>query len=365
MLSRKQHGSLGVNFELCESRGFDADAIAERLSLVGLSDPESRTHGYALQDLVVRPNADSIVDSFYASLVENETFDSIVDKHSNRERLKGTQQRYLLRLGVDFDKRQYFEERLRIGSVHQSIGVPQSIYQCSFQWLQCLLIQHIPRRVRRDHSEFEEMLQFILKITVLDMSLAVESYCAARMFGIEKSLESVRGERERLHHLAVTDWLTDLHNHSYSRHFLAEALDNAGAEESPLCVIMADLDHFKKINDVHGHLIGDQVLRVAAARIISGARTGDEIGRYGGEEFLLILKNTDTAEGKDVAERVRIRINSDTVHCRNTEIEVSLSLGIAQAREDDNVDTLIDRADAALYTAKHAGRDCVRLEAQE
>ncbi len=352
-------------FELCESRGFDADTIAQHLNLLGLSGPEIRAQGKVLQDLVIRPNADAIVDSFYESLVRIDDFNSIVNRYSDSKTLKDTQQRYLLSLGVEIDQCQYFEERLRVGSVHQSIGVSQGLYQSAFLSLQCLLMQHVPQQVRCDQSAFEQMIEFILKITTLDMSLAVESYCAARTIDLEKSLSSERGERERLHHLAVTDWLTELHNHSYTRHFLTEALNRAKAEKSPLCVIMADLDHFKKINDVHGHLVGDQVLRIAAARMISSARAGDEIGRYGGEEFLFILQNTDIEEGKDVAERVRLHINSDAMHGRDAEIRVSLSLGIAQAREEDDVDALIDRADAALYAAKLAGRDCVRAEAQE
>jgi len=349
-------------FELCESGSFDREAIAQRLSLLGLAGPESRAQGEALQERVIRPNSDAIVDTFYGSLVGIEGFSEIVSEFSDADRLKNTQLRYLQSLGVGFDQRQYFEERLRIGSVHNRIGVPQSLYQCSFQMLQFLLIRHIPRQLQSDRSAFECMIEFILKITALDMSLAVESYCAARVFGLEESLKSVRGEKERLHHLSVTDWLTDLHNHSFSRQYLAESLDRATREESPLCVIMADLDHFKEINDVHGHLVGDQVLRIAAARMISGARAGDEIGRYGGEEFLFILRNTDIAAGKDVAERVRLRVNSDSVRSKNAKIKVSLSLGIAQARVGDNVDALIDRADAALYAAKLAGRDCVRLE---
>ena len=128
---------------------------------------------------------------------------------------------------------------------------------------------------------------------------------------------------------------------------------------------MAELDHFKKVNDLHGHLTGDRVLQIAAARMLSGARDGDEICRYGGEEFLFILQNTAIKEGKEMAERVRTRIGNDAIHGRNGKISISLSLGVAQAREDDNVDTLIDRADAALYVAKLAGRDCVRLETQE
>ena len=352
-------------FELCEQRGFDAAAIAHRLSLVGLTSPELRAQGRALQDLVIRPGIDSIVGSFCDSLVTIEEFNKIVGEHSDLKRLRNTQQRYLLSLAVNFDQPQYFEERLRIGSVHQRLGVPQSLYQCSIQTLQRLLIRHVPQQIRCDQSTFEEMIQFILKITALDMSLAVESYCESRMFALEESLKSVRGERESLHRLAITDWLTNLHNHSYSRHFLSSALDRARVEKTALCVVMADLDHFKEINDAHGHLAGDQVLQVAAARMVSCARDGDEIGRYGGEEFMFVLQKTDITEGKDVAERIRMRINSDAIRGRNAEVKISLSLGIAQAREGDDVDTLIDRADAALYSAKIAGRDCVRLEASE
>lgn len=351
-----------MNSELCEKHGFDTDEIARRLRLVGLASPESLTHGKVFQDLVIRPNVDAIVDSFSASLSRLEEFDNIVGDQAGIKLLKETQRRYLLSLAVDFDKRQYFEERLRIGSVHQRIGVLQSLYQCSMQVLQCLLIRHIPQQVRRDPVAFEGMIQFILKITSLDMSLAVESYCASRVLDLEQSLHIADGERESLHHLAVTDRLTNLHNHSYSKYFLGEALDRAKAENLALCVVMADMDHFKRINDTHGHLAGDRVLKIAAARMLSGARDGDEICRYGGEEFLFILQNTEIAEGKEVAERVRTHIGSDAIHARNEELNISLSLGVAQAREDDSVDTLIDRADAALYAAKLAGRDCVCLE---
>ncbi len=332
--------------------------------MVGLDGAECRAQGEALQDLVIRPNADAIVDNFYESLTRNAEFNSIVGERFAAEQLKDTQKQYLLSLGVDFHTSRYFEERLRIGSVHQKIGVPQSLYQCSFQRLQYLLIRNMPRQIRLDDAAFSEMIQFILKISALDMSLAVESYYAARVFGLERSLQSMRGESERLHHLAVTDWLTDLHNHSFSRQFLADALDRAKMENAPLCVIMADLDRFKEINDSHGHLVGDHVLRIVAARMISGARDGDEIARYGGEEFLFVLENTDIIEGAEVAERVRVRINSDAINSRNEHIQVSLSLGIAQAREADTVDTLIARADAALYAAKLSGRDCVRIETE-
>jgi len=351
-----------VTFELCASRGFDAQAIARRLRQAGLAAPEVQAQGAALQSLVIVPNCDAIVDSFFDALLGIEGFNDIVGPNSDNERLKSAQQKYIRSIGVGFDQREYFESRLRIGSIHQKIGVPQSLYQCTFHLLQCQLIRHIPRQLHSDQAAFENLLQFILKITLLDMSLAVESYCADRVFVLEQSLDGVRGEKERLHKLAVTDGLTELHNHAYTRHSLADALQHATSDSTPLCIIMADLDYFKQINDTHGHLVGDQILRIAAERMLAGARTGDEIGRYGGEEFLFILRNTDIAEGRMVAERVRERINSDAVHAKNIAINISLSLGIAQAREGDTVDALIDRADAALYAAKLGGRDRVCLE---
>ena len=96
--------------------------------------------------------------------------------------------------------------------------------------------------------------------------------------------------------------------------------------------------------------------------MIACARAGDEICRYGGEEFMFILRNTDAAEGREVAERMRIRINSDAIRGRHENISLTLSLGIAEVRAGDSVNKLIDRADAALYAAKLAGRDCVRCE---
>ena len=351
-----------MNVSSCESLGFDAAALAARIRLLGFNEQNLRHDGEALQRLVIRPNTESLLQNFYASLLAIDGFSDKVAKYSSSSRIINTQRRYLLSLGVNFDSEEYFRERLAIGSAHHRIGIPQSQYLSACQRLQSLLIQHIPQEIWRDRAACEAMIQFVLKITALDMSLVIESYCASRTFGLERLLIDERGERERLHHLAVTDWLTDLHNHSYSRHILADVLEQSRMDGLPLSVIMADLDNFKQVNDSYGHLVGDEVLHIAAARMASAARSHDEIGRYGGEEFLFILKNTDITEGAEVAERVRLRVNSDAISARHAELQLTISLGIAQARESDNVDSLIDRADAALYAAKLAGRDRVCAE---
>jgi len=344
--------------------GHDANAIAERLKLLDLESADEAVSSRILQESVVAPNVEAIVSKFCEMLTQEEAFNTVVARHSNTERLQSTMRRYMLSLGVDFSEPVYFEERRRVGRVHQAIGVSQILYQCAFRRLQDLLIEHIPASIRSDAAAYDRLLKFVLKIAALDMSLAVESYCDARVSGLKESLETERDETERLRKLATTDRLTDLHNHSYSRGCLSAALDRAKREASPLCVIMADLDHFKQINDTYGHLIGDEVLRIAAARMVSGARSVDHCARYGGEEFLFILQDTDLEEGAEVAERVRARISSDSVHCGETSLNVTMSLGLAQARDSDAVDDLIERADNALYAAKAAGRDCVRIKEQ-
>ncbi|MGB5721015.1 MAG: diguanylate cyclase, partial [Woeseiaceae bacterium] len=343
---------------LCRRCGLDAVGIAERLQLVELDSAESQAPGRVLHEQVVRPNVDAIIDRFYAAIGKLQEFSRLTEGRVDivRER----QKQYLLGLGVGIDRPQYFEDRLRVGAVHQRIGISQSLYQCTFQGLQSLLIKHIPDTIRDDAPAFEALLEFILKVTTLDVSLAVESYCSARVSDLKRSLDSERGETHRLRKLAITDALTGLYNHSHSRRCLANALQEARDEGRPLCVVMADLDHFKDVNDTHGHLIGDEVLRIAASRMVSGARADDEVCRYGGEEFLFVLRNSSLAGGTEVAERVRARISRDDIRASGKLLQISVSLGVAEARAGDTVDTLIDRADAMLYAAKAAGRNCLR-----
>jgi diguanylate cyclase (GGDEF)-like protein len=346
----------------CEHRRIDGAAVMHRLEVVGLSGEDAVLIGKLLQQHVIRPHVDPIIEGFLAALLQLEQFRRIVDGSTNVDRLRQTLTRYLLTLGVDFASREYFEERLRVGAVHNRLGVPQNVYHSAVRTLQSELIRHIPATLRDDGERFEAMLDFILKITSLDLSLAVEAYCHHQVLGLEDSLRSERGESERLRRLAITDWLTDLHNHSYTRTLLDGALGHTHEKGTPLSVIMADLDQFKHVNDTHGHLVGDHVLRIVAARMISAARANDEIGRYGGEEFLFVLHDTAIDSAAEVAERVRAHIAGDEIHHRNASIRISLSLGVAQARQEDTVDTLIERADAALYAAKLAGRNRVFLE---
>ncbi len=173
--------------------------------------------------------------------------------------------------------------------------------------------------------------------------------------------------RARLLRSGITDVLTGWHNRRYLQSRLREELARSRRESLPLTLLMVDIDYFKRINDRHGHLAGDQALAEVAQRIESRVRTSDVTARYGGEEFVLLLPNTDVTAGRSLAERLRAAVSAEPVSLPDgTSVTLTISVGVAgvsPTREDDDLKTLADsllaRADVALYEAKAAGRDRV------
>ncbi len=156
------------------------------------------------------------------------------------------------------------------------------------------------------------------------------------------------------------DGLTGVFNRRYLEESLEYEFTRARRYGHRLSVLLLDLDHFKRINDTHGHLAGDEVLRQAARRIASAVRNVDVVGRYGGEEFLVILPETDGDGAHVVAERIRALIAEQPVIYDDTAIDISTSIGLATLDEHMAAYTdLIERADGALYRAKDNGRNQV------
>jgi diguanylate cyclase (GGDEF)-like protein len=158
---------------------------------------------------------------------------------------------------------------------------------------------------------------------------------------------------------ATHDSLTGLLNRPAILEVLGKELSRARRTQTPLSVVMADIDHFKQINDVYGHAAGDQVLRQAAQRITSSIRQYDHCGRYGGEEFLVVLPGCDRSSARDIAERLRHNVCKSDIPIEDKAVRVTLSLGLAEYRQGQDVDALIKEADAALYRAKQQGRNRV------
>jgi diguanylate cyclase len=162
-----------------------------------------------------------------------------------------------------------------------------------------------------------------------------------------------------------TDALTGLANRRSLDEFFRASMIRAMETDEPLCTFMIDIDHFKNFNDTHGHLIGDQVLRLVAKVLQDSVREGDLAARFGGEELVAVLPGADLSTCKEVAERVRRRISDAKLTKRTTGQEigsVTVSIGVAQFRLAESADTLIERCDRGLYQAKSAGRNRVVTE---
>ncbi|PQA86672.1 PleD family two-component system response regulator [Hyphococcus luteus] len=164
--------------------------------------------------------------------------------------------------------------------------------------------------------------------------------------------------------MAVTDQLTGLYNRRYLASHLSAMFDRAYWTGRPLSVMILDIDHFKEVNDSHGHDVGDRVLKEFAERISNSIRGIDLACRYGGEEFLIAMPDTDLSFASVVAERLRQEIASQKFHLNagRDELTVTVSIGLASTEngpEDDSAQKLIKRADEALYTAKTGGRNRV------
>lgn len=162
--------------------------------------------------------------------------------------------------------------------------------------------------------------------------------------------------------MAITDPLTQLYNRRYMESHLNSLIEQAASRKKPLTVLVLDIDYFKAINDTHGHDAGDDVLREFATRIKKSIRGIDLACRYGGEEFVVVMPETDLAVATMVAERLRRRIATEPfpIQDGSKSIEVTISVGIsALGGKDDNAANLLKRADAALYRAKRDGRNRV------
>lgn len=168
----------------------------------------------------------------------------------------------------------------------------------------------------------------------------------------------------RLHEQACTDPLTQLRN----RRFAMEAAQHEAAVSArggrPLALVLGDVDHFKRINDQHGHETGDLALQSVAQALREGVRQVDHVARWGGEEFLMLLPATDQTEALHVAERLRTSVQALDVRHQNRQASLSITLGVAILGRDETVAQALARADKALYQGKADGRNRVVLAAR-
>ncbi|WP_170127195.1 diguanylate cyclase [Kineococcus rhizosphaerae] len=170
----------------------------------------------------------------------------------------------------------------------------------------------------------------------------------------------------QVEHLARTDSLTGVATRGHLLRLGEQRVSRAAGRD--VAVIMVDVDHFKSVNDTYGHAAGDEVLTAVARRLQHETRESDVLGRYGGEEFALVVTSPDPEEGRgpldarEVAERLRLGVRRTPVGVRGAQLQVTVSVGVALLREGEQLSDVLARADAALYRAKESGRDVVAVD---
>jgi diguanylate cyclase (GGDEF)-like protein len=184
-----------------------------------------------------------------------------------------------------------------------------------------------------------------------------ELFASQVAIAMENSRQVAQYERQ-----AVTDVLTGLYNRRAFIPMGEKEVGRARRYRRPLALILFDIDHFKKVNDAHGHIIGDRVLQVLTNLVTKTTRATDLVCRYGGEEFIVLMPEANREEGLAMAERLRQEISRMTVVTEVGDLSLTVSLGVAAlaAEEDEALENLISRADRAMYQAKAAGRNTVR-----
>jgi diguanylate cyclase (GGDEF)-like protein len=174
------------------------------------------------------------------------------------------------------------------------------------------------------------------------------------------ALERLKKAKDAALEKAYTDELSGMGNRRAFFERGQDLLRLANSDQTPVSVIVMDIDHFKRINDAYGHAMGDEAIRAIANVILNMIRATDIQGRIGGEEFAVMLPQTELKGATELAERMRLAIEQAQIECSGVQVSVTASIGVSTSRDyKDDINSIVQRADSALYCAKRAGRNQV------
>lgn len=319
---------------------WDIGDLAWLVEYYGLSKEPSRSLQEAAAVLV--PNASKIAERFYDRVLSLPFLRPFISNDITRQRLEAIQADYFKSLITSPLNHAYVEKRIAIGATHHRVGIDEIYVAGAYAVYMDILkpfLNELPPSIRED--AMEEIFRRIL----FDLGLSMHNQ-------FRETYSSLRDQ-------ALRDSLTGLYGRNYLTLVLDQTLQRTNGDVWSL--IMLDVDHFKDINDRYGHLVGDAVLVHISRVLVSHARLEDVVIRYGGEEFCIVLPNTNLMNAVQVAKQIRGSVKRSTYENNGCRIPVTISAGVATALSGDEIHELICRADRALYQAKERGRDRVEI----
>ncbi len=210
------------------------------------------------------------------------------------------------------------------------------------------------RKHLEQYRETEETRQQQLEVQLAHLN--------SRVHGMENEGEKLRQRLQEKHEQAVRDPLTGLHNRLAYDERVMQEFARWKRYGQPMVLMMIDVDHFKHVNDTYGHKAGDKALVLIADQLRNHLRESDFLARFGGEEFVVLMPETDIESAVVAAEKLRAAVEKCQFHYQNTQVSITFSAGLAQLRKNDNPESLFQRADDAMYRAKEAGRNQCLIE---
>lgn len=332
--------------------------IDRRKKYIGFTDADIEM----LKELreTVEDNIETIIDRFYENILSFTEMDRIIGDAETLRRLKNFQKNYVLSLFDGQYDEDYVHSRLRIGLVHKRIGVAPKFYISAFHNLNSILRNIITESDSKNCVTCSKKIEIIEKILMFDLSLAFDTYINSLMDEARRaketlesyaeSLEEVVSERtELLRKQARYDGLTCLLNQRSFYEELKRELSRGTRRGHSTALIYFDLDGFKQLNDNFGHKRGDEILKAVAQAVQSTVRESDLAARYGGDEFCVILPESNEDEAEQFCRRL-CRLIEEAVG--NDGISCSVGIAISDPAVPYDVNSFVKQADKAMYQAK-------------
>jgi diguanylate cyclase (GGDEF)-like protein len=336
-----------------------SDEVQRRLEFLGFGEQDRRN----LPSLaaVVRESLSTLIDEFYRHLLKFDQLGAILAEPGRLDRVKHAQRRYLLSIGQPPDQAEYLELRLHIGLTHERVGLDQKWYLGAYSTMFTLIARRlVAKQGEQTPERIGSLLCTLEKLFKLDQTLVVDTYHHATTQRLASSIDELRETHRRLEEVSRLDALTQVLNRRSLMEEMGKELERSRRYHRPFALLFLDVDHFKAVNDRHGHQRGDRVLQWIVRLIAGMLRPPDILGRYGGEEFAVGLIECDEQRARTIAERVRAAVAQDACEADGQTIAVTVSIGISHLSPGaSDVEGLLKQADAALYQAKANGRNRV------